>query len=354
MEKSNVLRSFFSPTFDLYLDGKLLLSQGDFKSQKEYVLTNGIEASFRVTKKSHTISLRISNFMMKGIYAKPFQLRPFQENDFFINFWDFLLKDLLVISGSAALIAGLLFLFVFLKTREAFYKIPSIMGVICGISLISWSGLFNKFIGINAGAPLLYMTILPSGIYAPLFVRQYFNIKWYWLIPAMILGLCSVMFIFVNPGNNLSLFLTIRKVGFGMAIPSSLILIFLMIRNKAKLGDDFTALMIGQGTLCIMAIYSVLTALGISNGYNLMHFGFIGSIGSVLYLSTKNFAKTYLDNQKNLKEVTELKDNLEIKVEERTVELAEEKNSVSNLLHNMGQAVFSVDIYGVIQDKRHK
>ena len=71
----------------------------------------------------------------------------------------------------------------------------------------------------------------------------------------------------------------------------------------------------------------------------------------VLYLSAKNFAKTYLDNQKNLKEVTELKDNLEIKVEERTVELAEEKNSVSNLLHNMSQAVFSVDLFGVIQDK---
>ncbi|MDC0255377.1 ATP-binding protein [Bacteriovoracales bacterium] len=342
----------FWPEFELYLDGNLILSQGVLKSKKEYITTGGMVTSFKITKKVHTLTVRFKTFLMKGFHAKPFQLRAYQENDLFINFWDFILTDSLVLGGSAAFMAGLLFLFVYLKTKENFYRVPSFMGIVCGLSLIGWAGLFNRFIGTNASASLFYATLLPSAIYSALFVRHYIKIKWYWFTPSVVCGVCSVIFLFfINPESHHALFLTLRKIGFAMAIPNEIILITLMVKNRRPFGTDFTPLLLGQISLGIFSGYSVFSALGIINGYNVVQFGFMSLIFVVLYLSAKNFAKTYLDNQKNLKEVTELKDNLEIKVEERTVELAEEKNSVSNLLHNMSQAVFSVDLYGVIQNK---
>ena len=351
-QKVNLYAVTFWPEFELYLDGKLILSQGELKSKKENITTGGMVASFTITKKVHTLTARFDTFLMKGFHAKPFQLRAYKENDFFINLWDFLLTDILIVGGAAAFMAGLLFLFVFLKTKESFYKVPSFMGIVCGISLIAWAGLFNRFIGENASASLFYATLLPSSIYSALFVRHYIKFKWYWLTPAIVCGICSFVFIFlINPVDHQGLFLTFRKLGFATAIPNQIILITLMLRDRKPFGTDFGPLLFGQISLGIFSGYSVLSAVSIINGYNLVQFGFMILIFVVLYLSAKNFAKTYLDNQKNLKEVTELKDNLEIKVEERTVELAEEKNSVSNLLHNMSQAVFSVDLFGVIQDK---
>ena len=119
--------------------------------------------------------------------------------------------------------------------------------------------------------------------------------------------------------------------------------------KESRIRTDYGPLLFGQVSLGVFSGYSVLSAVSIINGYNLVQFGF-DLIFVVLYLSAKTLLKHTLITKK-LKEVTELKDNLEIKVEERTVELAEEKNSVSNLLHNMSQAVFSVDLFGVIQDK---
>ena len=351
-QKVNLYAVTFWPQFELYIDGKLILSQGELKSKKDNITTGGMVGTFKITKKIHTISVRFDSFLMKGFHAKPFQLRAYKENDFFINLWDFLLNDILIIGGAAAFMAGLLFLFVFLKTKETFYQVPSFMGIVCGLSLIAWAGLFNRFIGENASASLFYATLLPSSIYSALFVRHYIKFKWYWLTPAIVCGICSFVFIFlINPVDHQGLFITFRKLGFATAIPNQIILVTIMLRNRDSFGTDYGPLLFGQVSLGVFSGYSVLSAVSIINGYNLVQFGFMILIFVVLYLSAKNFAKTYLDNQKNLKEVTELKDNLEIKVEERTVELAEEKNSVSNLLHNMSQAVFSVDLFGVIQDK---
>ena len=117
-QKVNLYAVTFWPQFELYIDGKLILSQGELKSKKDNITTGGMVATFKITKKIHTISIRFDSFLMKGFHAKPFQLRAYKENDFFINLWDFLLTDILIIGGAAAFMAGLLFLFVFLKTKE--------------------------------------------------------------------------------------------------------------------------------------------------------------------------------------------------------------------------------------------
>ncbi|MBG07191.1 MAG: hypothetical protein CME68_00395, partial [Halobacteriovoraceae bacterium] len=300
------------PEFELYLDGKLILSQGKIQSKKDFIKTGGILASFQITKKVHTLTVRFNTFLMKGFHAKPFQLRAYKENDFFINFWDFLLADAVILGGAAAIMAGLLFLFVYLKTKESFYRAPSFMGIVCGLSLITWAGFFNKFIGLDASISLMYGTLMPSAIYSALFVRHYIKFKWYWFTPAFIAGICSFVFIFlINPTEHHGLFLIFRKLGFATAIPNQIILVTLMLRNREPFGTDFFPLLLGQISLGFFSGYSVLSAVSIINGYNLVQFGFMSIIFVVLYLGAKNFAKTYLDNQENLKQVTDFKNNLE-------------------------------------------
>ena len=84
----------------------------------------------------------------------------------------------------------------------------------------------------------------------------------------------------------------------------------------------------------------------------------------VLYLSAKNFAKTYLDNQKNLKEVTDLKDNLEEKVKEKTLALELEMESTEIMMEqifhqkkkrdlligSLGQGFLTINKDGIIEE----
>ena len=337
-KKVNIYSVTFWPNFDLYLDGKLINSQTTHEVRKGFSNTRGMSliATFKITKKSHTLTFRFKSLIMKSFHLKPFQLREYKEFDLFINVWDFLLTDILKIGGSAAFMAGLLFLFVFLKTKESFYKIPSFMGICCGLSFMAWAGLFNRFIGFNGSLSLFYGTLIPSAIYVTFFVKQYIYIKWYWLTPSFVCGLCSFLFLFViNPEDHFEMFLNLRKLGFSMAIPNQIILIILMLKNRRPFGSDFWLLLFAQISVSFSSWYSVLGALDIIEGYAVVQLGFMILIFVVLYLSAKNFAKTYLDNQKNLKEVTNLKDNLEEKVKEKTLALELEMESTEIMMEQI-------------------
>ena len=139
-----------------------------------------------------------------------------------------------------------------------------------------------------------------------------------------------------------------RKFSLGVVNISLLLNVyagFKVLRNdKTQL-----PLFIGVVIACLSAIQSTMAAFG--TGFISMHVGFIFLTGGIVYSAVKNFAKTYNDNEVLLAETQELNETLEHKVQERTAELAEEKNSVTNLLHNMSQAVFSVDLYGNIQGR---
>ena len=100
-----------------------------------------------------------------------------------------------------------------------------------------------------------------------------------------------------------------------------------------------------------MGIFFVTVLLDILNNFHFIHYelklaplGFLFWIVSQSYILAVKFSNAYEVSEK-------LSKDLEKEVKERTQELFEEKNSVANLLDNMGQAVFTIDIEGTIQSK---
>ena len=342
--------SFF-PDYKIYVDGQLIKSQNDVTSEANFVTTDGIKASFTITKSEHIFSMRLNSYIMRGIYASPFQLRSFKKSDFFINAWDFLMRDSISIAGVFFFVVGVFFIFVFIKTKETFYKIPGLLGIFAGIPHLFWSGLFVKFVGVKGSLFGVYGLMTTTSLLIFLFLRPYLKFSKWWLI-FPILSLAQPLSIpFFMFHFNLKAFILVRKFAFIVVVPGTLYLCAKVLRGKKQLGEDYWILAAGQVFITFFSISAILVATDFYGKLNVIHIGFIANISAILFLSAKNFAKTYLDNQKNLIEVTHLKDNLEIIVKQRTQELEEEKNAISNLLHNMGQAVFSINFQGIIQPK---
>ena len=198
----------FYPEYQIYIDGRLIKSQDKITSEANFVTTDGIKASFTITKSEHILAIRMNSFIMRGIYASPFELRPFKNSDYFINGWDFFMRDFISIAGVFFLVTGIFFLFVFVQTKETFYKIPGILGVFAGIPHLFWSGLFVKFVGVKGSIFGIYLFLTATSLLVFMFLRPYlkFN-KWWLTFPVM--GLLqpvtipiSLIFLFRFPLKN--------------------------------------------------------------------------------------------------------------------------------------------------------
>ena len=123
----------------------------------------------------------------------------------------------------------------------------------------------------------------------------------------------------------------------------SSIIIFVVLHFKKNIFAKYC--LISMGIFFTTALLDTLDNFHIINyEIKLSQFGFIFWIVSQSYILSVKFSKAY-------ETADTLSKNLEKEVNDRTQELSEEKNSVANLLDNMGQAVFTIDIEGTIQSR---
>ena len=66
---------------DVYLDGKRIYKRKGINVYEKFYAIQAIPIQFDITKKKHTISFRIKNFLMTGVYQLPFQIRKFEKKD---------------------------------------------------------------------------------------------------------------------------------------------------------------------------------------------------------------------------------------------------------------------------------
>ena len=104
------------------------------------------------------------------------------------------------------------------------------------------------------------------------------------------------------------------------------------IRNKVSGARIF---FIGIMCLAISVFNDLFNALGLIQSYGFVSLGMIISTTSILIVAANNYTKTYVDNKKNLKEVTNLKNNLEKKVKEKTLALELEMESTEIMMEQI-------------------
>ena len=335
--------------YKIYLDGNLIGQQNQYTPHKPLKMINPNINTFKVTKTHHIISVRHTNYVMKAFYGLPFEIREYRSKDLYLSILDFIFKDVVDIASITFLVSFLFFGLVYLQTKSTFYIIPCFISFSTGMAFGFWGGLFAKFIDYYSGIMWLYLFLFPPSLLAMLFMRRIVSFHWALLVLPILSLLCPITipyftFIEFHQGT----FLIARKFSLAVVNISLLLNVYtgfkVLRKDKSQL-----PLFIGVIIASLSALQSTLAAFG--TGFISIHIGFIFLTGGIVYSAVKNFAKTYNDNEVLLAETQELNENLEHKVGERTAELAAEKNSVSNLLHNMSQAVFSVDIYGKIQGR---
>ena len=253
-------------------------------------------------------------------------------------------------------------LFIFISTRSLSYLYYVFYVFFYGINLSIWKGFFSRFyvwnypwlnnnflvllsglilfsltlfsitfLKINNKTPKIYTILKTFAITSLLLVPSSFIIPYsigtkFWVLTSLLL-LPTILFIGIYK----------IKQGYRSAKYFVSAFVFTIVGTFVGLlgvvGILPNIFIIDYAPIVGTALQLVLLSMGLADRFNLMQ-------------------EESLKIEREAKEMQErYANNLSKEVEKRTKELFEEKNSVANLLDNMGQAVFTIDIDGVIQSK---
>ena len=252
--------------------------------------------------------------------------------------------------------------FIFVSTKSLSYLFYVFYVFLYGINLSIWKGFLSRFYIWNYpwfnNNFLVFLTgfiILFLSLFTTSFLKinnstpKLFNVmkSFAWL------GFLIVPLSFFLPysvGTKLWMF------------GSLLLLLTILFAGIYKIKQGFRSAKYFVSAFVFMIVGTIISLFGIlgilPNIFVINYAAIIGTALELVFLSMGLADRFNLVQEESLRVEREAKEiqkryasDLEKEVKERTRELFEEKNSVANLLDNMGQAVFTIDIEGVIQSK---
>ena len=343
-KKARLLFDTYMGRSEVYLDGKLIFERGKIDSVKRYFSIQTTPVEFEITKEKMVLAIRVDTILMQGIYQLPFQIRPYKKYDAWLSGLLFYMGPFRSITGFLLLVSGLFFLSVYAKTKNDFYLIPGLSGVMefpffffptdfMQTFIQPESALIGHYLGM---AGMMYTHFK----FGEIFHKKLHKTEKTWTILSILFALG---FTFCLVSFNLKFFQTIRTLIFLMAFATSVIVLamsYIGTKNKVKGAKVF---LIGEAFLVLTVFHDLSNALGLIQSTGLISLGIIISTFSIMLVAANNYTDTYIQNQKLLSELKDYAENLEEKVKLATAHIEEEKQKVANLLNNMKQAIFSID-----------
>tara|TARA_Y100001954_G_C15827537_1_gene613050 strand:+ start:5076 stop:7820 length:2745 start_codon:yes stop_codon:yes gene_type:complete len=320
----------------VYLDGKAVYERSDKDSVNRYFSLQPIPIKFKITKEKHTIAIRINSILMQGIYQLPFHLRPYKKFDPELSLLLFFGGNFRSISGFAFLLFGIFLIFVFYKTKNEFYLFSGLSGCLIFPFFFFNLDFVTSFISPKNALIASYFG-MPGMMYtqfkvAELFYKKLPKLSVFYSLTASIV---AIIFLYLLIDFNIKIFHIVRTFSFLVAFLTSFLLLFMTvmgIKNKVSGAKIF---FIGIMCLVISVFNDLFNALGLIQSYGLVSLGMIISTTSILIVAANNYTGTYVENKKHLKEVTDLKDNLEEKVKEKTYALELEMESTEIMMEQI-------------------
>ena len=347
-KKVTILFDAYMSQVHAFVDGREVFSRRGKNAYEKYYSIQPIPVSFKVTKKRHSLAIRIDTILMTGIYQMPFEMLSYDKSDTRVALYHFWGGEVRFISVFIILFFGLFFLLIFIKTKATIYLIAGCTGVFIFPFYGLPSDLLMRFFEPEE-LQLLHYTAIGSlaafhGFYAQFFYKFYpkwnrFNVLTNIFYVGVFVGL---IFHF-----DLVVFQIFRKVLF---LHSSIVAVhFVYILARAALkGGKVIPLLVGEVIMWLCSIHDMFLALGYIQSVSLLFFGTVAATISILFVSSTIFANTYVQNKNLIKQVEKVNKNLEGIVEDRTKKLQEKSQDVLSMMEALPQGVMMIkDNYAI-------
>jgi HPt (histidine-containing phosphotransfer) domain-containing protein len=328
---------------NFYLDGKSIYNRTGTNSHDRFYAVQAIPIKFTITKKRHLVAFRVKTILMTGVYQLPFQLRKYKKSDFILALMHIYGGELKGFFGFILLAAGLFFMLIFIKTKNNFYFIPGLVGIVTFPFFFFTMDFFLKVFDPRKAFILHYVGLSFMALMHYKFVQYFKSLpKIFEKIYTVLFVVNGLVFLYLSFDFNLKLFQINRSLLFGVAFIVSAKITYLTFKAMKEGVKGGSIFFYGESFFVACVFNDLLNALGVTQSIGVLYMGMGVSTFAIVMIAVNNFADTYIQNRNLLVDLKALNDSLEEKVKERTRELAEKNEDINTMLHNLPQGVLTV------------
>ncbi len=332
----------------VFVDGQEVFRRPGNINIERYYSVQPIPVRFTITHPRHVVAIRVETPMMLGVYQLPFELHKYDVRDTSFAWFQFWGGELRAIVAAVALVFGLFFLLVYVKTKYPLYLVAFLGTVVITPFFAAPSDIFLKVFNPE---PMLYLHY--SGLYGSMFFCLFcqffykFTPRFNWIYggifaaAALRMGSMAVV-------PNVELFQKFRPVYLIMTIIPIITAIYttwqgVRLKQPGSL-FLFLAMVFFVGT----ATNDLLLALGKIESVAMLFTGVGVFTGAMLYVASQIFANTFTQNKQLAHSLRGMNEELENLVAQRTLQLKKKQQDIEAMLHNLPQGVLVVTADGSI------
>lgn len=288
----------------VYLDGDLIYQRQGQESGKPFWSIQPIPIRLNITQLHHVLTIRVDTILMRGVYQLPFSLHKQAQFDFWISFVHFWNGDLRMIAAYALLAFGIFFMMIYIKVRSPIYLVAS-LAMLTIFPFYGFPG--DVFLTFFPPETMLILHYLGIG-YATMF-HCYYSQFFYKFFPrlnlvhALVITAHSLVFLGLTVWFDLNLFQVVRTTLFVYCILMAFHYIYMLVRGVMLRKPGALTVLIGEFCFVTMTVHDAFMGLGLFNSFNMTFTGSLIGFLAVLWVTSKRFATTYVQNKIYLKEL---------------------------------------------------
>jgi len=326
----------------VWIDGQEVYERPLNANTQRYYSIQPIPVRFKITQPHQVIAIRVDTPLMTGIYMLPFELRKYDAHDGTLVFYQVWGGELRLVIGFVVAFYGLFFLLVYSKTRYALYLTAALASLVI---FPFFAAPADFLLGLFEPEKLTYIHYfgLYSGFFFYLFT-QFFH-KFTPRINKIgggLMGLMALVILSMTVHPNIDLFQHVRSLYFVLMLAFGLGCVWQLVNGVRAGKPGARVLLVTLLIFLASGINDMLLALGEIATISMIFTGLAVFIGAVLYVASNSFANTFVENKRLVTELTDMNENLEGIVAERTLALRQKTADIQSMLQNMPQGVLTI------------
>jgi HPt (histidine-containing phosphotransfer) domain-containing protein len=337
-----VLLNTYMAHMQLFVNGKEVYRRPDLANVSRFYSIQAAPVRFVIPDGKVDIAIRVDTPLMTGVYQLPFEMHRYDANDNTLVGWAVWGGEMRVTVGWIALFFGLFFLLVYVKVKYSMYLVASVS------TMLGWIFLSFPADYLVAVFPTKTLTYLHYvGLYGVMLFfifAQYFykffprlNVAFAIVSAIPVLGIAAMTI-----HENLVVFQTLRSVFFLMLLAMSVACIYFYARGVAARQQGAGIMLVGMILFSVASFNDALLGMGVIQSVSLGATGLSLYLGAMLFVASRRFSDTFVENKRLVRDLTSINENLEGLVSDRTAALREKTNDIQSMLQNMPQGVLTI------------
>jgi signal transduction histidine kinase len=337
-----LLLNTYMAHMQVFVNGKEVYRRPNNANVDRYYSIQAAPVRFVIPDGKVDIAIRVNTPLMTGVYQLPFELHRYDPHDNTLVGWAVWGGEMRVTVGWIALFFGLFFMLVYVKVKYSMYLVAS-LSTMLGWIFLSFPA--DYFMAVFPTKTLTYLHYV--GLYGVMlfFVfAQYFykffprlNVAFAIVSAIPVLGIAAMAI-----HENLAVFQALRSVFFLMLLAMSVACIYFYARGVAARQQGAGIMLVGMMLFSVASFNDALLGMGVIQSVSLGATGLSLYLGAMLFVASRRFSDTFVENKRLVRDLTSINENLEGLVSDRTAALREKTNDIQSMLQNMPQGVLTI------------